>query len=184
MFLIFVMNRPDVLPAGDLGVRVALRDRHGLAELPAPRDCHSLAEPWRPYRTVASWYIWRGIDTPKPDCWRRIRRSRDPCPERASAVAETRQRSSRRATERAIMFDLILKGGWVIDGSGGPPFRADVALLETMIAEVGRLEGAEATASHRRRRSLRCSRVHRRARPRRPHAAGRPDSHAGAAPRE
>jgi DNA-3-methyladenine glycosylase II len=66
MFLIFVMNRPDVFPAGDLGVRVALRDRHGLAELPAPRDCHTLAEPWRPYRAIASWYIWRGIDTPKP----------------------------------------------------------------------------------------------------------------------
>ena len=67
MFLIFVMNRPDVLPASDLGVRVALRERHGLSELPAPRDCHVLAEPWRPYRTIASWYIWRGIDTPKPD---------------------------------------------------------------------------------------------------------------------
>ncbi len=66
MFLIFVMNRPDVLPASDLGVRVALRDRHGLPELPAPRDCEALAEPWRPYRTVASWYIWRGIDSPKP----------------------------------------------------------------------------------------------------------------------
>ena len=43
-----------------------------------------------------------------------------------------------------MTFDLILKGGWVIDGSGGPPFRADVALIDTMIAEVGRLEGAEA----------------------------------------
>jgi N-acyl-D-amino-acid deacylase len=43
-----------------------------------------------------------------------------------------------------MTFDLILRGGWVIDGSGGPPFRADVALLETMIAEVGRLEGASA----------------------------------------
>ena len=42
-----------------------------------------------------------------------------------------------------MTFDLILKGGWVIDGSGGPPFRADVALIDTMIAEVGRLEGAE-----------------------------------------
>ncbi len=42
------------------------------------------------------------------------------------------------------MFDLILKGGWVIDGSGGPAFRADVGLLETMIAEVGRLDGAVA----------------------------------------
>ncbi len=43
-----------------------------------------------------------------------------------------------------MMFDLIIKGGWVIDGSGGPPFRADVALLESVIAEVGRLDGAEA----------------------------------------
>jgi DNA-3-methyladenine glycosylase II len=67
MFLIFVMNRPDVFPAGDLGVRAALRARHGLAELPAPRDCHPLAEPWKPYRSIASWYIWRGIDTKKPD---------------------------------------------------------------------------------------------------------------------
>lgn len=67
MFLIFVMNRPDVLPASDLGVRVGLRDRHGLSDLPAPRDCHSLAEAWRPYRTIASWYIWRGLDTPQPE---------------------------------------------------------------------------------------------------------------------
>ncbi len=66
MFLIFVMNRPDVLPASDLGVRVALRDRHGLPELPAPRACHALAESWRPFRTIASWYIWRGIDSPIP----------------------------------------------------------------------------------------------------------------------
>ncbi len=64
MFLIFALNRPDILPASDLGVRVALRDRHGLAQLPAPRECHALAEPWRPYRTIASWYIWRAADTP------------------------------------------------------------------------------------------------------------------------
>ncbi len=42
------------------------------------------------------------------------------------------------------MFDLIIKGGWVIDGTGGPPFRADVGLLESMIADVGRLDGASA----------------------------------------
>ena len=65
MFLIFALNRPDVLPVGDLGVRVALRDRHGLSELPKPRECHALAEPWRPYRTIASWYIWKGVDTPQ-----------------------------------------------------------------------------------------------------------------------
>ena len=66
MFLIFVMNRPDIFPAGDLGVRAALRARHGLAELPAPRDCHALVEHWKPYRSVASWYLWRGGDTAKP----------------------------------------------------------------------------------------------------------------------
>ena len=43
-----------------------------------------------------------------------------------------------------MTFDLIIKGGWVIDGTGGPPFRADVGLLESMIAEVGRLDGLEA----------------------------------------
>ena len=64
MFLIFSLNRPDVLPAHDLGVRAALRDRHGLAELPRPAECHALAEIWRPYRTIASWYIWRNVDTP------------------------------------------------------------------------------------------------------------------------
>jgi DNA-3-methyladenine glycosylase II len=63
MFLIFCLNRPDVLPASDLGVRAALRDRHGLAELPRPKDCHALAEHWRPYRTIASWYIWQNVDT-------------------------------------------------------------------------------------------------------------------------
>ncbi len=66
MFLIFALNRPDVLPVGDLGVRAGLRDRHGLAELPHPRDCHALAEHWRPYRSIAIWYLWKGGDTPKP----------------------------------------------------------------------------------------------------------------------
>ncbi len=64
MFLIFSLNRPDVLPAHDLGVRTALRDRHGLADLPTPKECPALAEHWRPYRTIASWYIWQNVDTP------------------------------------------------------------------------------------------------------------------------
>jgi DNA-3-methyladenine glycosylase II len=66
MFLIFALNRPDVLPVGDLGVRAGLRVCHGLAEVPHPRDCHALAEHWRPYRSIAIWYLWRGADTTKP----------------------------------------------------------------------------------------------------------------------
>lgn len=82
MFLIFVMNRPDVLPAGDLGVRAALRKRHGLADLPAPRDCHALAERWRPYRTIAIWYIWRGVDTPEAESAKDSKTGK--CPSRRS----------------------------------------------------------------------------------------------------
>lgn len=65
MFLIFALNRPDVLPVGDLGVRGGLRDYYGLGGLPTPRDCVALAEPWRPFRTVAMWYLWKATDTRK-----------------------------------------------------------------------------------------------------------------------
>ncbi len=64
MFLIFALNRPDILPVADLGVRVGLRDHHDLPDLPGPKDCVTLAEPWRPYRTVAMWYLWRKLDVP------------------------------------------------------------------------------------------------------------------------
>lgn len=64
MFLVFALNRPDVLAVGDLGIRAGLKRHYGLAEVPAPRECHALAEPWRPYRSVAMWYLWRNIDMP------------------------------------------------------------------------------------------------------------------------
>ena len=59
MILIFSHGRPDVLPVGDLGVRAGARDVFGLSELPGPAELTALAEPWRPYRTIASWYLWR-----------------------------------------------------------------------------------------------------------------------------
>jgi len=62
MFLIFALGRPDVFPVGDLGVRAAIRDRLGLPELPKPEVCRPLGEPWRPFRSVASWYLWRSLD--------------------------------------------------------------------------------------------------------------------------
>jgi DNA-3-methyladenine glycosylase II len=87
MFLIFALNRPDILPTSDLGVRVGLRDRHGLVELPRPRDCHSLAEMWRPYRTIASWYIWKGADT-------RLARPSPAVPEVTPAPSRRKRRPS------------------------------------------------------------------------------------------
>ena len=64
MFLMFSLGRPDVFPYDDLGVRQAIRNFHGLDELPKKQQCLRLAEPWRPYATVASWYCWRSLDLP------------------------------------------------------------------------------------------------------------------------
>jgi len=62
MFLMFHLGRPDVLPVGDLGIRRAVMRRYGLDELPAPAELESIAEPWRPYRTLACRFLWRSLD--------------------------------------------------------------------------------------------------------------------------
>jgi DNA-3-methyladenine glycosylase II len=62
MFLIFSLGRPDVFPHDDLGVRMAIRNLYGLEDLPTKDISHKIAEPWRPYATVASWYCWRSLE--------------------------------------------------------------------------------------------------------------------------
>lgn len=62
MFLIFALKRSNVLPSGDLGIRNAIRKAYGMAEMPKPVEIDTLGEPWRPYRTVASWYLWRSLE--------------------------------------------------------------------------------------------------------------------------
>jgi DNA-3-methyladenine glycosylase II len=62
MFLVFALNRPDVMAVDDLGIRMGIRDHFGLDALPKPSRCAAMAEPWRPYRTVAMWYLWRELD--------------------------------------------------------------------------------------------------------------------------
>jgi DNA-3-methyladenine glycosylase II len=59
MFLIFRLNRPDVLPLTDLGIIKGMQMLFGMKRRPAARTMIRLAEPWRPYRSVASWYLWR-----------------------------------------------------------------------------------------------------------------------------
>lgn len=65
MFLVFCLGRPDILSPGDLGIRVGLKRHHDLEEMPTPKQCRELAEPLRPYRSIAMWYLWREIDPPK-----------------------------------------------------------------------------------------------------------------------
>lgn len=62
IFLIFSLGRLDVFPHDDLGVRSAIRDNYGLADLPDKETAIKIAEPWRPYATVASWYCWQSLD--------------------------------------------------------------------------------------------------------------------------
>ena len=62
MFLMFHTNRTDVLPVGDLGIRKAIQKLYELPALPTPDEMISIAEPWRPHRTLACRYLWRWLD--------------------------------------------------------------------------------------------------------------------------
>jgi DNA-3-methyladenine glycosylase II len=62
MFLIFHLDRPDVLAVGDLGVRSAVRTAYGMVELPSPAELEEIGEPWRPYRSTACRFLWRSLD--------------------------------------------------------------------------------------------------------------------------
>jgi DNA-3-methyladenine glycosylase II len=62
MFLIFALRRLDVLPTGDLGVRAGMKKIYGLPELPKPDEMERIAAAWRPYCSIASWYLWRSLD--------------------------------------------------------------------------------------------------------------------------
>jgi len=59
MFLMFRLNRPDIFPVGDLGIVKGVQKLTGMKRRPAPRTMMRLAEMWRPYRSIAAWYIWR-----------------------------------------------------------------------------------------------------------------------------
>ena len=62
MFLIFRLGRPDVLPIHDLGVRKGWCVTYGKKHMPRPKELLAFGERWRPYRTVASWYMWRAFE--------------------------------------------------------------------------------------------------------------------------
>lgn len=62
MFLMFQLGRPDVLPIKDLGIRKGFQHVYGLEEEPKPQAVLEHGERWRPYRSIASWYLWRAVD--------------------------------------------------------------------------------------------------------------------------
>src|SRR5271165_5727684 len=62
MLLLFRLGRPDVLAVDDYGIRKGFAKMHKLAELPKPKELLAYGERWRPYRSVASWYLWRAAE--------------------------------------------------------------------------------------------------------------------------
>ena len=62
MLLIFRLTRPDVFPAGDLGIVKAVQKAYNLRKTPDVKRLHAIAERWRPYRSVASWYLWASLE--------------------------------------------------------------------------------------------------------------------------
>jgi DNA-3-methyladenine glycosylase II len=62
MFLMFTLRRPDVLPTGDFGIRMAMKKHYKKRQLPKPEQMEKIARSWAPYRSVACWYLWRSLD--------------------------------------------------------------------------------------------------------------------------
>ena len=61
MFLIFSLGRLDVLPTGDLGLRKGVQLAFSLSELPKPKEVEDIGKRWKPYRSVATWYLWKSL---------------------------------------------------------------------------------------------------------------------------
>ncbi len=64
MFLMFALRRRDVLPHGDLGIRTAMKRVYKLDDLPTPPEMEKIASAWKPYTSIACWYLWRSLELP------------------------------------------------------------------------------------------------------------------------
>jgi len=89
MFLIFRLGRPDVLPIHDLGVKKGWALTYGKKHMPKPKELLAFGERWRPYRTVASWYMWRACQRAGHAAMRKIRPA--PAPPRKSRLRPKRK---------------------------------------------------------------------------------------------
>jgi DNA-3-methyladenine glycosylase II len=92
MFLIFRLGRPDVLPIHDLGVKKGWSVTYGKKHMPKPKELLAFGERWRPYRTVASWYMWRAFERAGYKATNKIRpaKARKPKPSKPKRPARKR----------------------------------------------------------------------------------------------
>ena len=93
MFLIFRLGRPDVLPIHDLGVKKGWSITYGKKHMPKPKELLAFGERWRPYRTVASWYMWRACQRAGHAAMRKIRPAKVRKPKPANTIRRKRKAS-------------------------------------------------------------------------------------------
>jgi DNA-3-methyladenine glycosylase II len=91
MFLIFRLGRPDVLPVHDLGVKKGWSITYGKKHMPKPKELLAFGERWRPYRTVASWYMWRACHRAGNAAMRKIRPAKIRHKRKAAAPANRKR---------------------------------------------------------------------------------------------
>ncbi|HEV2223206.1 MAG TPA: DNA-3-methyladenine glycosylase [Candidatus Acidoferrales bacterium] len=94
MFLIFRLGRPDVLPIHDYGVQKGFALTYGKKDIPKPRELAKFGERWRPYRTVASWYLWRAVQLAGKDA-RKVTKTTTARRKRAAKAKASRPKSAR-----------------------------------------------------------------------------------------
>jgi DNA-3-methyladenine glycosylase II len=101
MFLIFRLGRPDVLPIHDLGVKKGWSVTYGKKHMPKPKELLAFGERWRPYRTVASWYLWRAFERAGYAATNKIRPAKLRANRRA-AQPNAVKRGERKPTQRKV----------------------------------------------------------------------------------
>jgi DNA-3-methyladenine glycosylase II len=75
MFLLFSLRRPNVLPVGDLGVRMAIQRAYRKRKMPTPKQVEQIAKGWHPYCSFAAWYLWRSLEFPKEKPAKAVKKS-------------------------------------------------------------------------------------------------------------
>lgn len=99
MFMMFRLGRPDVLPDLDLGIQKGIQRAYGLREMPKPKDVLRIGEAWKPYASVASWYMWRVLELPVEESATRATKATRATPKKDS----TKRAASRKpARKRAL----------------------------------------------------------------------------------
>jgi DNA-3-methyladenine glycosylase II len=93
MFLIFNLGRPDVLPIHDLGVKKGWSVTYGKKHMPKPKELLAFGERWRPYRTIASWYMWRAFERAGYAATNKIRKAKVKVVRRRRVVVRVKRRT-------------------------------------------------------------------------------------------